>query len=146
MTTTVTFSAHLLSDYTNDPDFMSVIGDPEFGNIAVSALWTMHKYVKDKNGAIPASLLGDARVIKMIESIRHDSDVKKAVLEERLANQRTMYEQRITMLEDQVAIKVSKTDEMAGPAAEPIKQGVFSRCDVEKYKDIEWCKRPGAGC
>lgn len=147
MTTTVTFSAHLLPEYTNDPDFMSRISDPEFGNIAVSTLWAMHKHVKDKNESVPASALGDVRVLKMIESIRRDSDIKKAVLEERLANQRTMYEQRITMLEDQVAINVSKTDEISSrPAAEPIKQEVISRCDVEKYKNIEWCKRPGAGC
>ena len=108
MTTTVTFSAHLLPEYTNDPDFMSRISDPEFGNIAVSNLWAMHKHVKDKNESVPASALGDVRVLKMIESIRRDSDIKKAVLEERLANEQTMYEQRIAMLEEQVKMERSR--------------------------------------
>lgn len=100
-TTTVAFSAHLLSEYTNDPEFMSLISEPVFGDIAVSTLWAMHKYTKDKN-SVPASVLGDARVIKMIQSIRHDSDIKRAVLEERLANERTKYEERITMLKEQL--------------------------------------------
>jgi len=146
-TPTVTFSAHLLPDYTSDPDFMSHLSDPEFGRIALSTLWSMHKHVKDKNGSIPASALGDARVLKMIETIRRDSDIKRAVLEERLANQRTMYEQRIATLmdilrKDDMPSKVqsvSKTDELIGPA-EPIKREVFPQYD------IEWCKRPGAGC
>lgn len=111
-TTTVTFSAHLLPEYTNDPEVMSLLSDPEFGNMAVSLICTMIKYTKDKNGSIPASALGDARVVKMIESIRQDSDMKRAVLEERLANERTKYEERISMLEDLVACERAANGKM----------------------------------
>jgi hypothetical protein len=110
-TATVTFSAHLLPEYTDDSEFMSLLSEPAFGDIAVSTLWAMHKYTKDKNGSVPASVLGDERVIKMIETIRHDSDVKRAVLEERLANERTKYEERIILLEEQVAMKTKTLED-----------------------------------
>lgn len=100
MTTTMTFSAHLLPEYANDPEFLSFLHDVTFGNIAMSAMWAMHKYTKDKN-FVPACVLGDARVTKLIQSIRDDGNVKRAVLEERLANAA----QRITMLEEQVQME-----------------------------------------